>query len=78
VGPDISKYLRNMPDVPEAPTPFGLTFEPQEYVNKEVSKGSWLAPDQLEELQIRYREALTELPSYVIEEPKTPLEDRVP
>ena len=78
VGPDISKYLRNMPDVPEAPTPFGLTFEPQEYVNKEVSKGSWLAPDQLEELQIRYREALTELPSYVIEEPKTPLQDRVP
>jgi hypothetical protein len=78
VGPDISKYIRNMPDVPEAPTPFGITFEPQEYVNKEVSKGSWLAPDQLEELQIRYREALAELPTYVIEEPRMPLEHRVP
>jgi hypothetical protein len=77
-GPDISKYIRYMPDVPEAPTPFDVTFEPEMYLNKEVSKGSWLAPDQLEELQIRYRDALTELPSYVIEEPKgqAPSENR--
>jgi hypothetical protein len=79
-GPDISKYIRYMPDVPEAPTPFDVTFEPEMYLNKEVSKGSWLAPDQLEELQIRYREALSELPSYVIEEPKgqAPSEKRIP
>lgn len=79
-GPDISKYIRYMPDVPEAPIPFDVTFEPEMYLNKEVSKGSWLAPDQLEELQIRYREALSELPSYVIEEPKgqAPMEKRVP
>ncbi len=69
-GPDISKYIRSMPDVPEAPTPFDVTFEPEMYLNSEVSKGSWLAPDQLEELQIRYREALDELPSYILEEPK--------
>ena len=68
-GPDISKYIRYMPDVPEAPIPFDVTFEPEMYLNKEVSKGSWLAPDQLEELQIRYREALRELPSYILEEP---------
>jgi hypothetical protein len=77
-GPDISKYIRHMPDVPEAPTPFEVTFEPQTYLNEEVSKGSWFAPDQLEELQIRYREALSELPSYIFEEPKKPLEKRVP
>ena len=45
--PDISKYIRYMPDVPEAPTPFDVTFEPEMSLNKEVSKGSWLAPDQL-------------------------------
>jgi hypothetical protein len=79
-GPDISKYMRYMPDVPEAPTPFDVTFEPEMYVNKEVSKGSWLAPDQLEELQIYYRDALSELPGYILEEPKRPgqLEERIP
>lgn len=79
-GPDISKYIRHMPDVPEAPTLFDVTFEPEVYVNKEVSKGSWLAPDQLEELQIRYRDALSELPSYILEEPKrsAPIEDKMP
>jgi hypothetical protein len=59
-----------MPDVSEGPTPFNVTFEPEMYVNTEVSKGSWLAPDQLEELQIRYRDALNELPNYILEEPK--------
>jgi len=67
-GPDISKYIRYMPDVPEAPVPFDATFEPEEYLVKERSKGSWLAPDQLEELQIRYRDALAVLPAYRIQD----------
>jgi hypothetical protein len=77
---DISKYIRYMPDVREAPTPFDVTLEREMYLNKEVSKGSWVAPDQLEELQIHYRDAFNELPSYVIEEPKGqgPSEKRVP
>jgi hypothetical protein len=41
-APDISKYIRYMPDVPEAPISFDVSFEPEMYVNKEASKGSWL------------------------------------
>ncbi|MGH7231965.1 MAG: hypothetical protein ACREJU_11500 [Nitrospiraceae bacterium] len=80
--PDISKYMRNMPDVPTAPVPFDVTFEPQDYLDKEVSKGSWWAPDQLEELHIRYREALAVLPPYSIDgstrqEPPAPFQPRL-
>jgi hypothetical protein len=76
--PDISKYMRNMPDVPTAPVPFDVTFEPQDYLVKEVSKGSWWAPDQLEELGVLYREALSVLPPYSVggltQEPPAPLQ----
>jgi hypothetical protein len=63
-GPDVSKYQREMPDVPEAPTPFTLTFDPQDYQVTEISRGSWLAPDQLEELDLQFRRALSELPPF--------------
>ena len=63
-GPDISKYIRELPDVPEAPTAFTVTFEPEEFLDQRSSKGNWLAPDQLEELVIDYRKALASLPPY--------------
>ena len=63
-GPDISKYDRQMPNVPEASASFDVAFEPEEYLVKVTSGGRWFAPDQREELQMRYREALTVLPVY--------------
>ena len=68
-GPDISKYQREQPDVPQAPTPFTASFEPEEYLAGKASKGSWLAPDQLEELQIRYKDALSALPPFKVMTP---------
>lgn len=62
-GPDISRYDRRMPDVPETSGPFDVTFEPEEYLVKVRSGGKWFAPDQREELIIRYRDALASLPS---------------
>ena len=63
-GPDIGKYDRQMPNVPEASAAFDVTFEPEEYLVKVTSGGRLFAPDQHEELQIRYREALSALPVY--------------
>jgi hypothetical protein len=67
-GPDISKYDRQMPNVPEASAPFDVIFEPEEYLVKVRSAGRFYAPDQREELQIRYREALSAMPSYPIKD----------
>ncbi|MBA2487537.1 MAG: hypothetical protein H0V35_15860 [Nitrospira sp.] len=61
-GPDISKYDRQMPNVPEASAAFDVTFEPEEFLAKVSSAGRLFAPDQREELQIRYREALSSMP----------------
>lgn len=61
-GPDISKYDRRMPDIPEAPGTFTVTFEPEEYLQKVISGSGWMRVGQQEELQIRYREALPILP----------------
>jgi hypothetical protein len=61
-GPDISKYDRQMPNVPEVPAEFDVNFEPEEYLVKVSSGGRWFAPDQREDLQIRYREALSSMP----------------
>lgn len=58
-----------MPNVPEAGAAFELTFEPEEYLVKVVSRGRFWAPDQREELQIRYREALSSMPAHRLEEP---------
>ena len=69
--PDISKYDRQMPNVPERSTGFDVTFEPEEYLIKVKSGGKLFAPDQREELQIKYREALGALPSYPGLEPRT-------
>jgi len=63
-GPDISKYDRQMPNVPERSAAFDATFEPEEYLAKVSSGGRLFAPDQQEELHIRYREALAALPIY--------------
>jgi hypothetical protein len=60
-GPEISKYDRVLPNVPEQAPSFNVTFEPEEYVAKARSGWTWFTPDQQEELQIRYREALDEL-----------------
>jgi hypothetical protein len=60
-GADITKYDRVLPNVPEQAPTFHVTFEPEEYLAKARSGWKWFAPDQQEELQIRYREALDEL-----------------
>jgi hypothetical protein len=60
-GPDISKYDRQMPNVPERSPAFDATFEPEEYLFKVRSGWRLFAPDQREELQIRYRDALAAL-----------------
>ena len=62
-GPDISKYERQLPNVPEASAEFDVTFEPEEYLAKVRSAGRLFAPDQREELQIRYRDALSNMPA---------------
>ncbi len=69
-GPDIGKYDRQMPNVPEASAAFDVTFEPEEYLATVRSGGSLFAPDQREELQIRHREALAALPIYPGLEPR--------
>lgn len=69
--PDISKYERQMPNVPERSTGFDVTFEPEAYLIKVKSRGNLFAPDQREELQIKYREALSALPTYPGLEPRT-------
>lgn len=63
-GPDISKYDRQMPNIPEATEAFDVTFEPEDYLVKVRSGGGWFAPDQREELHVRYREALHALPIF--------------
>jgi hypothetical protein len=72
--PDISKYERQMPNVPERSAAFDVTFEPEEYLIKVKSGGRLFAPDQREELQIKYREALAALPTYPGLEPRQPLQ----
>jgi hypothetical protein len=62
--PDIGKYDRQMPNVPERSAAFDVTFEPEEFLADVSSRGQWFAPDQREELKIRYREALSALPVY--------------
>jgi hypothetical protein len=69
--PDISKYERQMPNVPEQSSAFDVTFEPEEYLIQVKSRGSIFAPDQREELQIKYRDALAALPTYPGLEPRT-------
>ncbi|UVT17106.1 MAG: hypothetical protein H8K04_06015 [Nitrospira sp.] len=60
-GPDISKYDRQMPNVPEQAPAFHATFEPEEYLHSTRSGWSLFTIDQREELQIRYRDALDAL-----------------
>ena len=62
-GPDISKYDRQMPNVPPASAAFDVTFEPEEHLAKVSSAGRVFAPDQREELQIRYQDALASMPA---------------
>ncbi|HKT33625.1 MAG TPA: hypothetical protein VJR03_02255 [Nitrospira sp.] len=68
--PDIRKYDRQMPNVPERSAAFDATFEPEEYLIKVRSGGRLFSPDQREELQIKYREALAALPTYPGLEPR--------
>ncbi|HET9845581.1 MAG TPA: hypothetical protein VFQ02_07500 [Nitrospira sp.] len=70
--PDISKYDRQMPNVRERSAEFDVTFEPEDYLLKVKSTGKLFAPDQREELQIKYREALAALPTYPGLEPRQP------
>jgi hypothetical protein len=77
-GPDISKYDRRLPDVPERSAAFDVTFEPEEYLAKVSSGGQLFAPVQREELQIRYREALAVLPIYPGLEPRQQIKPRQP
>ena len=59
-GPDISKYDRQLPNIPEASASYDVIFEPEEFLAKSSSSRFW-APDQREELQIQYQEALAAL-----------------
>lgn len=67
-GPDISKYDRQMPNVPQVSAQFDVIFEPEEYLVNVRSAGRFYAPDQREELQIRYRDALSAMPVYPIKD----------
>ena len=60
-GPDISKYDRQLPNIPEASALYDVIFEPEEFLVTASSTARFWAPDQREELQIRYREALAAL-----------------
>lgn len=60
-GPDISKYDREMPNVPEEAPSFHATFEPEEYLHRVRSGWKLFTTNQREELQIRYRDALEAL-----------------
>ena len=60
-GPDISKYDRQLPNIPEASAVYDVIFEPDEFVAQTNSRARFWAPDQREELQIRYQEALAAL-----------------
>ncbi|WP_447983544.1 hypothetical protein [Nitrospira sp. Nam74] len=71
-GPDISRYDRQMPDIPETSGLFNATFEPEEYLVKVRSGGSWFSADQREELLIRYRDALPSLPVHPLSEKAVP------
>lgn len=77
-GPDISKYDRQMPNVPEASAAFDVTFEPEQYLSKVTSGGRLFAPDQREELYIRYREALAALPIFPGLEPHQQIQPLTP
>jgi len=67
--PDIGKYDRQMPNIPEVAGPFNVTFEPEEYLVKVTSAGPWFSPEQQEDLQIEFRKALPVSPPQV-KEPK--------
>jgi hypothetical protein len=60
-GPDISKYDRQLPNIPEASATYDVIFEPEEFLVEASSRARFWAPDQREELQIRYQEALAAL-----------------
>jgi hypothetical protein len=60
-GPDISKYERQLPNIPEASALYDVTFEPEDFLAKASSSARFWAPDQREELQIRYQDALAGL-----------------
>jgi hypothetical protein len=72
-GPDISKYDRQMPDVPEQSGAFNITFEPEQYLEGVRSRGGWFSAEQREELAIRYRAALPALPLHPLEENTQPM-----
>jgi len=67
-SPDISKYDRRMPDVPEQSGAFNVIFEPEEYVVDVVSGFRWWSASQQEEVQIRYRKALPSMPPHPLKE----------
>jgi len=71
-GPDISRYDRQMPDIPPTSGSFNATFEPEQYLVKIRSGGGWFSADQREELFIRYRDALSSLPVHPLNEKETP------
>ncbi len=77
-GPDISKYDRQLPNIPEASALHDVTYEPEEFLAKAVSRARFWAPDQREELQIRYREALSALPVYPGLEPRQQIQPPQP
>lgn len=68
--PDISKYDRQLPNIPEVPGPFNVTFEPEEYLARVVSASPWFSPEQQEQLEIKFRKALSIAESLSGEEPK--------
>ncbi|TAJ07014.1 MAG: hypothetical protein EPO61_13605 [Nitrospirae bacterium] len=68
--PDISKYDRQLPNISEVPGPFNVTFEPEEYLERVGSASPWFSPEQQEQLEIRFRKALSIAEPVPGEEPK--------
>ena len=78
-GPNISRYDRQMPDIPERSGAFDATFEPEQFLVTVKSGGGFLSADQREELLIRYREALPSLPIHPLgnkDKPATDLSEK--
>jgi hypothetical protein len=71
-GPNISRYDRQMPDIPAESGSFDATFEPEQYLVKVRSRGGWFSADQREELLILYQDALPSLPVHPLEEKAKP------
>jgi hypothetical protein len=69
--PDINKFIREMPNVPEPEMPFEMTFDPELY-EAEAERECWRVGRRLEVLAVDFRQALRDVPPYRSLETGTP------